>query len=97
MRQLAPSSGVAASKHIIFAFLEITVFRGLRNAAIFAPFKRHRQQTHGREVYELHVVVMANSQDDLAGFIQPELWEPLPDDGGRIWTDDYANLLSILK
>lgn len=48
-------------------------------------------------MYELHVVVMANSQDDLAGFIQPELWEPLPDDGGRIWTDDYANLLSILK
>ncbi|MBR2654930.1 MAG: fused MFS/spermidine synthase [Loktanella sp.] len=44
-----------------------------------------------------NVVVMANSQDDLAGFIQPELWEPLPDDGGRIWTDDYANLLSILK
>ncbi|WP_322893562.1 MULTISPECIES: fused MFS/spermidine synthase [unclassified Yoonia] len=43
------------------------------------------------------VVVMAKDAASLTGFIQPEQWQVLQDDGGRIWTDDYANLLSILN
>jgi hypothetical protein len=49
--------------------------------------------THSRST----VVIMGRSMDDLAGFTDPQSWEPLTDDGGRVWTDDYANLLSILK
>ncbi|WP_019954873.1 fused MFS/spermidine synthase [Yoonia vestfoldensis] len=44
-----------------------------------------------------NVVIMGRSMDDLAGFTDPQRWELLTDDGGRVWTDDYANLLSILK
>jgi hypothetical protein len=43
------------------------------------------------------VVVMGRTPEDVAAFTGSGPWEPLGDDGGRIWTDDYANLLSILR
>ncbi len=43
------------------------------------------------------VVVMGRDMDVLAAFTGAADWQPLEDDGGRLWTDDYANLLSILK
>ena len=43
------------------------------------------------------VVIMARQAQDLAGFAADPRWEPLKSDGGRVWTDDYANLLAILR
>lgn len=44
-----------------------------------------------------HVVVMSADPDSIARFTADPRWDVLQNDGGRIWTDDYANLLSILK
>jgi hypothetical protein len=43
------------------------------------------------------VVIMSDSPDSLTEFTADPRWTPLHSDGDRIWTDDYANLLSILK
>lgn len=42
------------------------------------------------------VVIMSDKLQSLATFSADDNWEELTSDGGRIWTDDYANLLSIL-
>lgn len=44
-----------------------------------------------------HVVIIGRNADHLAGFTAGVKWDALVDDGGRIWTDDYANLLTILR
>ena len=41
------------------------------------------------------VAMMARTPDDLARFADTR-WTGLGTDGGRVWTDDYANLLEIL-
>ena len=43
------------------------------------------------------VVVMAQSEADLQDLRQDSRWIALPSDGGDVWTDDYANPLSILR
>jgi hypothetical protein len=42
------------------------------------------------------VVLVARSAEALAGFASPS-WQPLPADGAAVWTDDHANLLSVLR
>ena len=42
------------------------------------------------------VVVMAEDDATLAGLAEDDRWEVLTSDGGRIWTDDFADLLSIM-
>ncbi len=44
-----------------------------------------------------HVVMLARNEDALGSLAQDVRWRALPPDGGRIWTDDFADLLSILK
>lgn len=44
-----------------------------------------------------HVVIMSTDPTSIAPFAADPRWEALQNDNGRIWTDDYANLLSILK
>ena len=43
------------------------------------------------------VVVMARTDNDLSELDAAGNWDPLVTDGGRVWTDDYANLLSVLR
>lgn len=43
------------------------------------------------------VVIMARDLADLGDLAEDPRWQSLESDGGRLWTDDYANLLSILK
>ena len=43
------------------------------------------------------VAMIARDEAHFGSLLQDERWIPLTSDGGRIWTDDHANLLSILK
>lgn len=43
------------------------------------------------------VVLLARAETDLGPLAQDPRWVSLPSDGGRLWTDDFADLLSILK
>ncbi len=39
---------------------------------------------------------VARSPEDLARVLGPA-WTPAPDDGRRAWTDDYSNMLSVIR
>ncbi len=41
-------------------------------------------------------VVMARRVEDLVWFAADSVWEPLPSDGGRVWTDDFSNVVATL-
>ncbi|MDJ0631197.1 MAG: fused MFS/spermidine synthase [Rhodobacter sp.] len=43
------------------------------------------------------VMAIARTASDFAGLAGTPRWRPLASDGGPVWTDDHANLLSILK
>ncbi|MGB5066106.1 MAG: fused MFS/spermidine synthase, partial [Albidovulum sp.] len=43
------------------------------------------------------VVMLARNAGALGALADDRRWEALIPDGGRIWTDDYANLLSVLQ
>ncbi len=42
-------------------------------------------------------VVLARSADDLGDLAEDPRWRVLESDGGPVWTDDYANLVSIIR
>jgi spermidine synthase len=44
-----------------------------------------------------HVVMIARNEAALGSLARDGRWVPLGADGGRVWTDDFADLLSILK
>jgi hypothetical protein len=44
-----------------------------------------------------HVVMIAPNEEAFGSLARDARWQPLASDGGRIWTDDFADLLSILK
>ena len=60
-----------------------------------------QNQTDGAELaqglFPSKVMVIAADEAALADLKQDPRWLPVPSDGGRLWTDDYANLLSILN
>ena len=43
------------------------------------------------------VVLLARSEAALGPLADDPRWAPLPADGGPVWTDDFADLLSILR
>lgn len=43
------------------------------------------------------VVTLTRSLSELGTLADDPRWGPLKNDGGRVWTDDFANLLSIMK
>ena len=42
-------------------------------------------------------VALAQSPEALGSILTDPRWKALESDGGRIWTDDFANLMSIIK
>ena len=42
-------------------------------------------------------VVLARSPAELGPLAHDDRWQKLESDGGRVWTDDFANLMSIIK
>jgi hypothetical protein len=47
-----------------------------------------------REVHKSHVVVLARNDAALGRLATDPNWQPLPDLGTRLWTDDYSNLIA---
>ena len=43
------------------------------------------------------VVMLARSPEAFGAMADDPRWQALESDGGRVWTDDYANLISIMK
>lgn len=43
------------------------------------------------------VAALARGEEGLAPVAADPSWGPLANDGGRVWTDDFANVLSVLK
>ncbi|KZY34082.1 transporter [Roseovarius sp. HI0049] len=43
------------------------------------------------------VVMLARTPGDFGEITADPRWQVLESDGGRVWTDDYANLVSIMK
>jgi hypothetical protein len=41
--------------------------------------------------------MIAPNEEAFGSLARDARWQPLASDGGRIWTDDFADLLSILK
>ena len=42
-------------------------------------------------------LMLARNAGALGALADDPRWETLISDGGRIWTDDFANLLSVLQ
>lgn len=43
-------------------------------------------------------IVMAKKPSTLAGLVKLDEWDPLPSSpAGRVWTDDYSDVLSVMK
>ena len=60
-----------------------------------------QNQTDGKDLekglFPSKVMVIAQDDAALGALAQDPRWVRVAADGGRLWTDDYANLLSILK
>lgn len=79
--------------------IEVPLARGAEALGMVA-----RMQNYNAPVLETfnddfssRVVVMAESDEAMRDLAQDPRWVPLKSDGGTLWTDDYANPLSILK
>ena len=87
--------------HISNRFFDIDVPLG-RSAAslgLRAWIQRYNPDGNGVDGQNLPsvVVVMAQSEDAAKDIAGDDRWQPLVSDGGRLWTDDFANPLSILR
>lgn len=78
--------------------IDVPLARSARELGMVALIQDHRDVVdEGPGVQPSTVVVMAERAEDLAPFAADPRWQALADDGGAVWTDDHANLLSILR
>ncbi len=78
--------------------LDVPLARSARALGLTAMIQDHRDLgDEGPGVKASTVVVMAEDAATLAPLQADPRWQILQDDGGTAWTDDYANLLSILR
>lgn len=78
------------------------IHRPLARSAEAQGLIAHRQHYKGNVAtdpgdWASVVVTLARSSDSLGDLADDPRWVPLTSDGGPVWTDDHANLLSILK
>jgi tetratricopeptide (TPR) repeat protein len=67
------------------------------DAGVVARIGVDRYTRGGPRRYSAEWVVMARRADDLVWFAADSAWEPLPSDGGRVWTDDFSNVVAALR
>ncbi len=71
--------------------------RSAADLGLSARIQRYAGNPDERQNAPSDVVVMVKNENDLAALDASGNWDQLESDGGRVWTDDYANLLSILN
>jgi spermidine synthase len=77
--------------------LSLPLGRSAADLGLVARMQTHRGDPQNAVNSPSVVVMMAREAADFSAIDASGKWEPLQSDGGRVWTDDYANLLSALK
>ena len=82
-----------------FFDIDIPLARSADALGLKAWSQRYSPEGNGADGQNLPsvVVVMANSEAPTQDIADDSRWQPLTSDGGRLWTDDFANPLSILR
>lgn len=104
LRKLAPGGVIAF--HITNQYLELApVLGNLARDAQLVSFHDDDSNVSTEQAREgkfaSHWVVMARSPGDLTGLLQQSPstapWLSTPQNSARVWTDDYSNLLSVIR
>jgi len=104
LRKLAPGGIIAL--HITNQYLELAPALGnLANDAGLVSFHEVDSNISPQQSREgklaSHWLVMARSRDDLNSLLQQSrtgsTWLPTPQSSAQVWTDDYSNLLSVIR
>jgi len=85
--------------HISSRYLNLQPILGrlAKNAAVAARLCEDRTGSSNPRKYNSDWVVMARRDEDLASFAAASGWKPLPADTGRVWTDDFSNVVGALR
>ncbi|EBA11641.1 fused MFS/spermidine synthase [Roseobacter sp. CCS2] len=76
--------------------LSLPLARSANDLGLVSHIQRYKGEPQSADNSASRVVIMANADSDLVDLYTTGPWQPLVSDGKRLWTDDYANLLSIL-
>ena len=71
--------------------------RSAAQLGLSARIQRYRGTSNQPQASPSTVVVLAQDETDLEALDETGKWQELVSDNGAIWTDDYANLLSVLR
>lgn len=79
--------------------IEVPLARGAEALGMVARIQNYKAPAASgfTDDFSSVVVAMAASDDTMQDLAQDPRWVPLTGDGGALWTDDYANPLSILN
>lgn len=104
LRKLAPDGVIAV--HITNQYLELAPALGnLARDADLVSFHEVDTNVSPQQAREgkmaSHWVVMARNRDDLKNLLQQSRagspWLPTPQNSANVWTDDFSNLLSVIR
>ena len=84
--------------HVSSRYLMLAMILGrlAEDAGLTARFDGDPRVRGGPRRYASEWVVMARRAEDLVWFAADSEWQPLPSDGGRVWTDDFSDLVAAL-
>ena len=84
--------------HVSSRYLMLAMILGrlAEDAGLTARFDGDPRVHGGPRRYASEWVVMARRAEDLVWFAADSEWQPLPSDGGRVWTDDFSDLVAAL-
>jgi hypothetical protein len=78
--------------------IDVPLARSAQALGMTAMIQNHKEGTDlNKGLFPSTVVIMTAKSEDLGDLARDTRWTLLKSDGKPEWTDDYANLLSILK
>jgi len=85
--------------HISSRYLEMKPILGrlAEDAGVVARVGADNYARGGIRRFASEWVVMARRQEDLAPFAKEADWKLLRTDGGRVWTDDFSNVVAAVQ
>ena len=101
LKKLAPGGVLAFHISNIYLDLEATLGSQARDAGLASLVRDDTALTQAemdRAKFASKWLVMSRNESDLGGLARDARWKPArPKPGNRVWTDDYSNLLGIIK